>query len=961
MTHLNECLRRGPVLLPDLCGILIRFRLNPVVLTADIEKAFLQLSVSPPDRDATRFLWFEDVTQPLSDPGNVSTYRFCRVPFGLVCSPFLLGASINHHLAHHDDSDLAGTIRNNIYVDNVLLGASDDATAISMYKQTKTMFLEASMNIREWASNSTVVSQAFASPDLCKDPSAMKILGLPWHPTDDVMSLPILSLPSCAPTVSKRQVLNQTASAYDPLGFSNPIVFRAKLFLRTLWQGNYSWDDPLPPELTQEWQQIMSDLQQLSSRSIHRHIGPPQHGTCELHVFTDASKDAYAAAVYLRTVSPDGQCHSINLIFSKIRLSPSKPKVPPVTLPRLELLGVLIGVRAIAFVGQELHLPVTSSTLWTDARCVLHWISSSKQQPIFVENRLKEIRQHASIQYRHVPGPENPADLPTRGLQCSEWVDNSLWWHGPAWLAEHHANWPQQHDPASSGVDTDNSPAEATPSAIIHTASLVSNAQQPKSFITAMLKRYSSLDRLLRVLTYCLYFIHQRMWAKWSTDYRASVRSRHTLLAALMDQFSSQQHTMSANSRRLTLAMLVRLVQREEYPTLVLTASPSVKVSSLTLQLGLVEDKFGIIRCHSRLGNAIDIAPSSQPALLPGKHHLTTLVITEVHLRLLHAGPTHTLAQLRVNFWVPQGRREVRHVIKQCTVCRRYEGPAFKLPSMPALPEERVTPAVPFQSTGLDYFGPLFTRQSGSEPQKVWVCLFTCLAVRAVHLELVHDLSTAAFIDAFRRFIARRGKPRLLYSDNAAQLKLASSLLCASDDDVLTGDDIDNFLAEEGITWKFTTALAPWKGGVYERMVGMVKKSLRKALGRQQLSLPNLITLLTETEAVVNNRPLTPVSADAEGPQIFVLSPAHFLTSGRPTLAIPDVTVDIEDPDYLPTEDNRATVLKVWSQSQRRLATFWETWKTEYLQLLRERTQPDHRQPNMSPSFRMPQPLVMWC
>ena len=165
------------------------------------------------------------------------------------------------------------------------------------------------------------------------------------------------------------------------------------------------------------------------------------------------------------------------------------------------------------------------------------------------------------------------------------------------------------------------------------------------------------------------------------------------------------------------------------------------------------------------------------------------------------------------------------------------------------------TLAHPFEFTGLDYFGSLLIKQSDSSTTKVWVCLFTCFAIRAVHLEFVDDMSTAAFISGLRRFIARRGVPRLLYSDNASQFHLASSAVPDAWSSLPSDPVLGEFLSQRQITWKFTTALAPWQGGIYERMVGLVKGCMRKVVGRQLLSLPQLLTLLAEVEAVVNNPP----------------------------------------------------------------------------------------------------------
>ncbi|XP_053391226.1 uncharacterized protein LOC128554039 [Mercenaria mercenaria] len=154
---------------------------------------------------------------------------------------------------------------------------------------------------------------------------------------------------------------------------------------------------------------------------------------------------------------------------------------------------------------------------------------------------------------------------------------------------------------------------------------------------------------------------------------------------------------------------------------------------------------------------------------------------------------------------------------------------------MPPFPKGRVTEAVAFERTGLDYLGPLYIKTSG-EYRKVWVCLFTCLVTRAVHLETVHDMSTEEFLLALRRFIAQRGSPMEINSDNAKQFKLASDTIHLIWKNTIKSDDVQTYVSNHGIKWNFIVERAPWYGGYWERLVGLVKQSLRKSLGRRSLT-----------------------------------------------------------------------------------------------------------------------------
>ena len=184
-----------------------------------------------------------------------------------------------------------------------------------------------------------------------------------------------------------------------------------------------------------------------------------------------------------------------------------------------------------------------------------------------------------------------------------------------------------------------------------------------------------------------------------------------------------------------------------------------------------------------------------------------------MHQRLVHAGVSHTLSQVRQEFWVPQERAEVRRVLSRCVICKRHGGSSFCLPRMPPWPRERISRSIPFQFIGLDYLGPICVKEGGVV-EKMWICLFTCLSVRAVHLKLVKGLTAQQFLDYVRRFVARRGRPQLIISDSAPQFKLVQAVLDREWNTVFRNDDVLSFFSRERIIWKFTMALAPWQGGL---------------------------------------------------------------------------------------------------------------------------------------------------
>ena len=432
---LNDCLYRGPVLLPDLAGVLLRFRLNKIAISSDVEKAFLQLSLAEEDRDVTRFLWVRDVSQPPSG-SNLLTYRFCRVPFGVISSPFLLAATIKHHLLAVD-MPTASSILANTYVDNVLVGVDSVTAGIEHYHQAKSVFRAASMNLREWATNSSEIQQAIPDEDKVSDEN-QRVLGLKWNTITDHFSVADTSTSSQL-VRTKRELLQAVAQFFDPLGIHSPLVVKAKLLLQDVWRLNIDWDERLPESIVTTWKQLAIQFDQASQHTIPRlcSITPAEHTS--LHVFCDASQTAYAATAYL--CSRSGSETESHLILSRSKLAPLHPS-PKLTIPKMELMAAALGAKLITFLKEQLPIKLDRICLWSDSTCVLGWINSQKDLPAFVQRRVVSIRQ-SGADYGYVPSTENPADLPSRGTS-SYLSDESLWWHGPDWLSDPLISEPEQ-------------------------------------------------------------------------------------------------------------------------------------------------------------------------------------------------------------------------------------------------------------------------------------------------------------------------------------------------------------------------------------------------------------------------------------------------------------------------------------------------------------------------------------
>ena len=326
---LNECLHRGPAILEDLCGLLIRFRTHKVTLTADIERAFLQVGLQPTDRDVIRLLWLKDPTKPLNKD-NLQISHFTRVPFGVISSPRLPGATILHHL-EQARTPISKKIMKHMYVDNLLPEVNSKKEAKEFYSFS---IHESGRMGFELKRISEVNSRAGQSKG-----NLTQVLGILWNTVADQLAVKGSKPTECS---SKREVLKSITTAFDPLGFFTPATLQRKLFPQELWASEKEWDEKLE-EMLHKWMKFQKENERISMVIIPRIIG---NSNCQLLCFCDASAIAYASAVYL---SSDA---GVNLLFSSI--------------PRLELLAVLIGVRMLNFVQEQLQLPLEKKFLWTD-------------------------------------------------------------------------------------------------------------------------------------------------------------------------------------------------------------------------------------------------------------------------------------------------------------------------------------------------------------------------------------------------------------------------------------------------------------------------------------------------------------------------------------------------------------------------------------------------------------------
>ena len=532
---LNDCLQKGPNYIPKLFDILIRFRWNYVAITADIEKAFLTIRIRETDRDVLHFLWLK---QPSATTSDVVHLRFTRLVFGLHPSPAILGAIIEHHLSKHRETqpNLVKKMENSLYVDDLVTGADNVDKAFDFYTECKQLMDRAGMNLRKWNSNSaellervkemtphsgvtppittnvTEEDESYAKATTgyghsVQESDMVKLLGIYWNTPLDCLMFDFSELIRCIESLSvtKRSLLRITAKIFDPLGFLSPFVIQLKVLFQRLCSDRCGWDDPLPDKVLVQWQKIVSGLQSLNGMKVPRCYFDSNRTVAysQLHGFSDASDQAFAAVVYFRASYSDGTVE-VRIIGAKTRVAPTKKQ----SIPRLELLGAVILARLVMTILKSLpqELPVIH---WTDSMTTLHWIRNHKPWKQYVSHRVAEVRRVSSqTAWRYCPGPLNLADLPSRGISGDRLLSCDIWWNGPSFLQLTEEKWPSLENlPDSSELieaELVRNPPPAT-HILLAKGELVSVIVNLAAIIDV--SRFSKFDKLLCVTAFVLRFV----------------------------------------------------------------------------------------------------------------------------------------------------------------------------------------------------------------------------------------------------------------------------------------------------------------------------------------------------------------------------------------------------------------------------------------------------------------------
>ena len=869
---LNDYIASGSPLQNPLPAVLIQFREGSIAWSADVGAMFSRIRLRPEDRRYHRFLWLER-------DGSTSICEMDRVTFGVRCSPFVAIRTMWRVAddAGSDMADVAQAVRRNFYVDDYLGSARTVVATTSINKRVQSVLAAGDFHLRHWLSNSVELLAALlpekAASD-CKtetslgmatdDPEA--VLGIVWRQGSDKLGFRIRLTDV---EYTRVGLVSKVAGLFDPLGAAAPMTIKAMIRLRELGLRGLDWKDPISEPDRVWWMEYFKAIEQLRDVEFERCLFPDEDRIVriELHTFMDASEEACAAAAYVRSVDEDGAVR-VRLVKAVTKLAPQKT----VSVCKLELNAAVLGVRLVQFVSKALTRNIAARYYWTDSSTVRNWVrSASSQYQIYVSHRIGEIQLNSEpTEWRFVNGRINPADAASRSMIEAEALPRT-WLEGPAFLYEDESGWP---------------------------------ADLP--------------------------------WMVVKDEMKAA-HVHHGCSASPYDW-----NSVTLNLRDLPTLIwldgeylaLVKRCQQEAFPedTERLLKKKQLRATSSLLPLNPFMDEDGLVRLGGRLARAKLPYDRIHPPILPGRHPFARLIIRVFHESMHSTGTDFLLAHIQQHFWLTAGREAVKRVRKECVPYRRLRSKATDQMMADVHRARLESHQPPFTYTAVDYFGPIDVRY-GRGTIKRWGALFTlhplftCLATRAVYVDVAASLSADDFLLVFRRFVGIYRKPAQIFSDNGTCFVGAERLL-REELERLTGSD---HLAEEmrtlGVRWVFQPAQTPHFGGSHESLVRSVKKALYAALENEAkdmrvLTDEMLRTQLVEVSGLLNSRPLTYTSSDPD--DFRPLTPNDFLNRNQ--------VADLPAGDFV-----HSLPRDYYRYVQRMTNLFWDLWHGSFIQSMNRR------------------------
>ena len=706
-----------------------------------------------------------------------------------------------------------------------------------------------------------------------------KILGLSWGKQNDTLELTMRRFTKEEP-VTKKSILSHLGSIHDPLGMLSPTTVEGNRIYREACDEKKGWTTEISDPLRKEW---IKCTKQLKNVTVPRTIltNMTKADAVHLHVFADASNLACCAAAI--AVVEHSSAVVKGLLTSKSRISKRDTSIA-----RLELISGQMAANLAKNIHNALRgWPVKSITVWTDSMVALYWILNPwKSWKVFVANRVRkmaQITEQVKIQWRYCPTERNLADLGSRGASLSKMEENG-WYEGPQWLLTRE-HWPPQPSiKCTPRFQEEEKPLkdivaytrEEMPTKTKEQAK--GNTEDQETDEWEELLSRSTYWRTLRITAWVLRFKTNSLAKLNKIKKKSSPLYTEELAKAKKHWVESAQRGIPDDMER-----------------------PKWK---------LVKDKeTNLLKCTGRIQGYNPVYLEDRP--------FTQKLIQHVHNQIKHLGVANTMAALREEWWIPPLRTLVKKEIRNCNVCKVFATKPYGTLTTSALPEFRTEVSRPFQYVGVDFAGLSKVKVNKTKEEKAHVLIFTCATSRAVHLELTRTQTAEEFQRKLNAFITRKARPERIISDNAATFKTMATWIKR----IRKSEKLQDFLAQQEITWQFNLSKSPWWGGMYERLIKEIKKTVYKTLGKTHLTFELLEAVVIDIKRHLNNRPITYVESDEGGPQ--TLTP-NVLMWGQNAHGLEDIEIDEEE------------VTKLHRHLKNIREHAWRRWQKEYVRSLME-------------------------
>ena len=893
---LNEASYAGINLMKDMQELIMLFRTNHYVYLADVRKAFLMVKLKA-IKDRNRFCFF------MREGNKLVTYRFTTLLFGLNASPFILNYIIKHHANSFSKDECTDMLLDNFFVDNLVKSHNCEDKLCQLYSESVDRMKKGNFELQSCNTNSEKLRQMMIRDSTYVEHGCEfeKVLGYKYSPVKDVIKLADSNIDLILNLVTKRIILSQFSKVFDPLSLVAPVTIRGKILLSNIWKKKRSsdhWDEVVAEEDERTWSSLSKDLVGLSSIEFPRFALSEDEPT-DLFLFCDASKNAYGYVAY--AVQNGKSCY----VLSKSKVAPLQTK----SLPTLELLGVFLAFKGLFCILKTFSkVKFNHIFVAVDAQVVLSWLLSDvvKTKNQFARNRIRDVHRmmkdlldqyRVPISFKYVRTDQNPGDLLTRGLSLNQFKQNlEFWIYGPEWIQSNNIVWPSYEL---------NCLTEANKSMVLSTCINKTKFCQP---IVAF-NRYSKFNKLIGVT--------------------AKILEGLSKFNVLKDNLMLKLWGNS-DPHQCAKIYLFRFMQNQCFPDeLAYLKDPRAKqVPNLVSNLNLFIDEYGVLRSDGRSGKCTKFEYDLvNPVLLAKDHDLTKLIIEDCHVRCQHLGIGSTLTKLRMSgFWIPKARQAIKNVISSCTMCKRFNSLSFKYPKVTNLPKHRVNFIKPFQHTGIDYTGSIFVKDSKGF-KKMYLLIFTCLNVRAVHIELMPDMETHSLVLAIIRFTNLYGVPSHLYSDNAKSFIAGCDVM----KEIFLASEFCEQYSKYNIKHIRIPAYSAWVGSTWERMIRVIKSCLYKVVGRSSMGYYRLLTILSDIQNAVNSRPLTYRCSDDAG--LEIITPNCFI---KPYVNDSLVFKSNGESVLVSGPPTRQKVTQSLINRDKTLEEFRSLWYDEYLISLRE-------------------------